>query len=130
NHLRDELRREAEALEEQLSRARSDRAADGEQLVLLDDLARVTLDEIAIDAAWGTAPDAATDGKLDELASERRRLRAELVRHDRQVARLDADRERLSKRRRELDDPSATIEAWLEIDLHTSTACTPAFKID
>lgn len=129
-HLRDELRHEAEALEEQLARKQNDRTTDREQLELLDDLARVTLDEIAVDVAWGTAPDAATDGKLDELAGERRRLRAELVRHDRAVARLEAERERLSKRRRELDDPSATIEAWLEIDLHASAAGTHTFEID
>lgn len=111
------LRRELEQLDDEIAAAEAGGRALEERRDLLDELARLTLEELAVDVSWGRAPDEAESRELEGLAERRAEARRELVAHGRRRDTLAGRRRRLSKRILELADCSSELVAHLEIDV-------------
>lgn len=126
----DALRRERDALADEAAAADGARRALEEQRDLLDALATLSLEELAIDVSWGRAPSEEADAKLADLDERRADARRELVAHDRQRNELDGRRKRLARRILELEDPSSDLVAGLEIDLFADDAGAYPIAID
>ncbi|HEU5056184.1 MAG TPA: mucoidy inhibitor MuiA family protein [Kofleriaceae bacterium] len=124
------LERENDELAVQRERLQAEHDLLSRQLAALDQVASLSLVDMADDAAWGDelGPDAAA--RLAELAADERALTAQLVAREHEIEELDRTIQRLTVRIAAVDRPDAEQRADLEIDLAGAAGGVCELRVD
>jgi uncharacterized protein (TIGR02231 family) len=115
--MRGDLGRQREELEVQVDRLRAEHDHIARQAASLDQVAQLTLADLAVDASWGVEIDAERARVVDDIAAEERALPPRLVEVEREIERASRAMARLDARIAVLDGPDAEERADLEVDL-------------
>ena len=124
------LEREGDELEAERERLQADHDLVARQLAALDQVASLSLADMAEDAAWGDelGPDAAD--RIAVVAGEERALIAQLVDREREIEELDRRLQQLAIRIAAIDRPDAEERADLEIDLSGAAGTACELRVD
>ena len=124
------LERESDDLAAERERLQAEHDLLARQIAALDQVASLSLADLADDAAWGDelGPDAAD--RLAALAGDERALVTEMVERARDLDELDRKLQRLSVRIAAIDRPDTEERADLEIDLAGPAGTLCELRVD
>ncbi len=115
--VRAELARESDKLEAERERIQAEHDLVLRHSAALEEVATLSLADMADDAVWGDELGAEAAARLAETAGDERALVAQLVDRERELEELDRKIQRLTVRIAAVDRPDSDERADLEIDL-------------
>jgi uncharacterized protein (TIGR02231 family) len=124
------LEREGDEIEAERNRVQAERDLLLRQLAALEQVAALTLTDLADDTAWGDEPGAEAETQLADTAGEERALIGELVYRERELEELERTTQRLSVRIAALERPDTEERADLEIDLAGAAGSACELRVD
>ncbi|HUS64437.1 MAG TPA: mucoidy inhibitor MuiA family protein [Kofleriaceae bacterium] len=128
--LRTDLGRQRDDLELALDRRRAEHDPLARQAAALDQVAQLTLTDLAIDATWGVEIDAERARLVDDIAAEERALPARIVELEREIDRQTRTIARLDARIAAVDGPDAEERADLEVDLAGAAGASCELRVE
>lgn len=127
---RAELEREGDRLEAERNRIQAERDLVIRQAAALEQVAVLSLADMAEDASWGDELGAAAAARMAEIAGEERGLADQLVERERELADVERAMQRLAIRIAAVDRPDTEERADLEIDLAGAEGSACELRVD